>query len=177
METLSRKQKIGYILLTAFLIALVIRMFVIEGFIVKGDSMHPAIDNGQYVIVNKLAYIWGEPKRGDVVVAVSRVLPTKLLKRIVGLPGERFQIKDGEIILRDKRTDPGDVLNEGYLSNPNILTDGDNLIVLDKDEYFALGDNRAVSIDSRELGVIDKWDIKGKVVGVFDLLHFSYKGF
>lgn len=139
--------------------------------------MYPAIDNGDYVFVNKLAYLWSEPQRGDVVVAVSRELPTKLLKRIVGLPGERFEIHGGQIILREERTDPGTVLNENYLDNPTALTDGQTLIVLDPQEFFALGDNREVSIDSRELGLIDKWDIKGRVFGVFSFSNFSYKGF
>lgn len=177
MEEMSRKKKIIYVLVFAFAIALVLRVFVVEGFIVRGDSMHPAIESGDYVFVNKLAYIWSEPKRGDVVVAVSRVLPTKLLKRIVGLPGERFEIKDGQIILRDNRTDPGKVLRESYLDNPELLTEGNTLIVLDAEEYFALGDNREVSIDSRELGLIDKWDIKGKIIGAFSFKKFFYKGF
>jgi len=176
MEEMSKKKKIFYVLLAAFLVALVLRVFVIEGFIVRGDSMHPAIESGDYVFVNKLAYLWSEPERGDVVVAVTRELPTKLLKRFVGLPGERFQIVGGQIILRDVRTDPGEVLQETYLDDPSILTDGDTLIVLDPEEYFALGDNRGVSIDSRELGLVDKWDIKGKVFGVFSFKHFLYKG-
>ena len=133
---MSRKKKIFYVLVTAFTVALVLRVFVIEGFIVRGDSMHPAIESGDYVFVNKLAYLWSEPKRGDVVVAVSRVLPSKLLKRIVGLPGERFEIKDGQIILRETRTDPGEVLQENYLDNPDILTEGNTLIVLDTELCF-----------------------------------------
>ena len=68
------------------------------------------------------------------------------------------------------------MLQETYLDDPSILTEGDTLIVLDPEEYFALGDNRGVSIDSRELGLIDKWDIKGKVLGVFSFKHFLYKG-
>ena len=69
------------------------------------------------------------------------------------------------------------MLQENYLDNPDILTEGNTLIVLDTEEYFALGDNREVSIDSRELGLIDKWDIKGRIFGAFSLKKFFYKGF
>jgi len=171
------KKKILYVVVLGFVIALVIRVFVVEGFIVRGDSMYPAVESGDYVFVNKLAYLFSEPERGDVVVALPREYPKKVLKRIVGLPGERFDITDGKIILRENRIDEGKVLFEEYLENSQVLTEGIFHTVLDSQEYFALGDNREVSIDSRELGFIDKWDIKGKVFGVFNFHKFSYKGF
>ncbi len=174
---LSLKSKIIAVVIVAFIGAVILRTLVVEGFIVRGDSMHPAIESGDYVFVNKLAYLFNEPKRGDVVVAVPRELPKKILKRIIGLPGERFQIAGGVIVLRDERTDSGQILMETYLDNPSILTEGTTTIVLDPEEYYALGDNREISIDSRELGLIDKWDIKGKVFGVFSLSRFSYKSF
>ena len=158
---LSLKSKIVAVVVAAFIGAVILRTFVIEGFIVRGDSMHPAIESGDYVFVNKLAYLFSEPKRGDVIVAIPRELPKKILKRIIGLPGERFQISGGVIMLKNERTDP----------------EGATTIVLDPEEYYALGDNREVSIDSRELGLIDKWDIKGKVFGVFSFSRFSYKSF
>jgi len=174
---LSLKSKIVAVVVAAFIGAVILRTFVIEGFIVRGDSMHPAIESGDYVFVNKLAYLFSEPKRGDVIVAIPREMPKKILKRIIGLPGERFQISGGVIILKNERTDPGQVLVETYLDDPSTLTEGATTIVLDPEEYYALGDNREVSIDSRELGLIDKWDIKGKVFGVFSFSRFSYKNF
>ena len=177
MEGMSRKRKVIYILVAAFVVAVLLRTFVVEGFFVSGDSMSPAIENGSYVLINRLAYLSSEPERGDIVVAVAREFPRKLLKRVIGLPGERFEIRDGKIILREKRSDTGEELVEEYLEEFPVLTNGQTLIVLDPGEYFALGDNREVSIDSRELGVIDKWNIKGRVFGVFNLSKFYYKGF
>ena len=136
----SRKRKIVYVLLMAFLTALILRVFVIEGFIVRGDSMSPTILSGDYVLVNKLAYVFSEPQRGDVIVTYSRG-GIRLVKRVAGLPGE--EIKFDEV---KNNIDPG--------------------------EYFVLGDSMENSIDSRELGFIDRWDIKGKVFSVFRLYRF-----
>ena len=170
------KKKIVYMLLLAFVVAIFIRVFVAEGFVVRGDSMHPAVESGDYVFVNKLAYWRSEPQRGDIIVATTREGRVRVLKRVVGMPGERFDIKDGKIILRETRTDEGKVLQELYLTNPQVLTGGEIHTVLDPQEYFVLGDNREVSLDSRQLDYIDKWDIKGRVFGKFNLSKFSYKG-
>jgi len=140
--------------------------------------MEPAIKSGDYVFVNKLAFIKSEPKRGDVVVASPRGGNKKLIKRIIGLPGERVSIENGKVVIRAGRLDEGEILAEAYLGEGQTSsTTGISLIKLDLEEYFALGDNRMVSIDSRELGPVDEWDIKGKVIGSLNLMHFRYKGF
>jgi len=172
------KAKILSVLIVAFAGAILIRTFVIEGFIVLGDSMEPAISNGDYVFINKLAFVRSEPRRGDVVVANSREEEKKLIKRIIGLPGERVSIEDGKIVIRAGRLDDGEILAETYLGEGQTSsTTGISLIKLDPKEYFALGDNRNVSVDSREFGPLDLWDIKGKVFGSLNLVHFKYKGF
>lgn len=173
----TTKTKIASVVLIAFICTLFIRVFVIEGFIVSGDSMVPTINSGDYVFINKLAY-WGrEPVREDIVVAIPRTYPNKVIKRIIGLPGERFHIENNRVVISDSRTDPGVVLTEIYLQSSTTPAIGTTLIQLDPEEYFALGDNRQVSIDSRELGPLDKWDIKGKVIGIFDFKSFKYTSF
>ena len=165
------------VVLIAFICTLLIRVFVIEGFIVSGDSMMPTIDSGDYVFINKLAY-WGrEPSRGDIVVAIPRTYPNKVIKRIIALPGERFHIENNKVVISGDRTDPGVILTEIYLESSTTPAVGTTLIQLDPEEYFALGDNRQVSIDSRELGPLDKWDIKGKVIGKIDFKNFKYVSF
>lgn len=173
----ATKTKIASVLLIAFICTLLIRVFILEGFIVRGDSMAPTINSGDYVFINKLAY-WGrEPAREDIVVAVPRAFPGKVIKRIIGLPGERFRIENNKVVISEGRTDPGIVLTEIYLASSTTPAIGTTLIQLDPEEYFALGDNRQVSIDSRELGPLDKWDIKGKVVGKIDFKSFKYIDF
>jgi signal peptidase I len=163
--------------IVAFVIVSLIRTFVFETFFVQGDSMSPTILNGEFLFVNKLAYVNSEPKRGDIIVAVPRVYPGKVVKRVIGLPGEWFSIENQRIIIRDSRTDKGVNLDEKYLALPDTPEVGTTRRNIDPQEYFALGDNRGVSIDSRELGPIDHTGIKGKVIGAFDFKTFTYKGF
>lgn len=174
---ITKKQAIISVVVVVFIITALLRLFVIEGFVVKGDSMEPTIHNGDFIFINRLAYIGSrEPKRGEIIVAVPRNMDVKVIKRVIGLPGERLSIQNGKIVLRDNRTDPGNVLTEIYLSNQDTPAVGTTLIKLDPEEYFAMGDNRGVSIDSRELGPVDKWEIKGKVFGVLSLKSIKYEG-
>jgi signal peptidase I len=173
----TTKQKVVYVLIISFVIALFLRIFIIEGFLVSGDSMDPTIHNGEFVFINKIAYWTNGPARGDIVVAIPRIYPNKVLKRIIGLPGERFQIENNRVVIKDGRLDPGIILFEPYLESTSTPEVGTTLIQLDPQEYFAMGDNRLVSIDSRELGPIDKWEIKGKVIGVLKLPSLKYVGF
>lgn len=91
----SGKRKKVYIALAVFILVLVLKLFVIEGFVVRGDSMSPTIVDGDFVLINRVAYIFGNPERGDIVVGESRTSHTRLVKRVMGLPGEWFNI-DGK---------------------------------------------------------------------------------
>ncbi|MBX4195356.1 signal peptidase I [Candidatus Parcubacteria bacterium] len=124
---------------------LFLRMFALEGFLVRGDSMSPTILSGDYVFISKLAYKFGNPERGDIIVAITRD-GQRLVKRIVGLPGEVVKIGD-------------------FKTN------------VDPEEYFAVGDNIGNSIDSRELGAVDTWRVKGRVFGALRLSKFEYLSF
>jgi signal peptidase I len=165
------------VIIVAFIMVTLIRMFVFETFFVQGDSMAPTILSGQFVFVNRMAYLWSQPKRSDIIVAIPRVYPGRVVKRVIGLPGEWFSIENKRIILRDSRTDKGVNLDESYLALPDTPEVGTTRRNIDPQEYFVLGDNRAVSIDSRELGPIDRWSIKGKVFMTFDFKTLSFKAF
>lgn len=165
---MSTKWKVVLTLIIALLIAGIIRKFVLEAFIVRGDSMSPTIVDGDYIFINRLAYLFTEPERGDVIIALSRNPENRIVKRVIGLPGERLEIYDGRVSIRGNRTDPYSELKEDYLTLPGH-TYGTTTIKLDPLEYFALGDNREVSIDSRNLGPVDKWDVKGQVFLIFSL--------
>lgn len=174
---MTRKRKILIILLVAFVVSAILRTFVVEPFLVIGDSMEPTIQSGDYVFINKLAYVFKEPQRGDIVIALSREFKQRVIKRIIGLPGERFSIENGRVMIRVKRTDVGVELEERYLTSIDTPSTGIVKINLDPKEYFALGDNRAVSIDSRELGPIDVWDIKGKAFASISLKNLKIRVF
>ncbi len=117
--------------------------------LVDGTSMSPTLEDGDVLIVDKLSYRFREPERFDVV--VFRYLYKEnsyYIKRIIGLPGETVQIKEGKIYINGQLLEEdfgnSDMRNPGRASQP---------ITLGTDEYFVLGDNRNVSSDSRDPSV------------------------
>lgn len=181
MKKGSKKKKsiirevISWIIYLVFVFAAVylIIHYVGERTEVKGDSMYPALQDGDNLIVDKISYRFTDPKRFDIVVFPFRYQEdTFYIKRIIGLPGETVQIDDGKIYVNGK------VLSESYgyetISNPGLAS---SPITLGEQEYFVLGDNRNNSADSREpsIGTISRSDIIGKAwlrVWPFDKIGF-----
>jgi len=155
------------IAIIAFIIVAPIRYFLFQPFIVSGASMAPNFATGDYLIVDEVSYRFSSPQRGDVVVFSTNFIPgythQRFIKRIIGLPGETVDIKNGSVqIIKDGKTT---ILDEKYLPRPGgspLKTYGDKNITLNPDEYFVLGDNREYSYDSRMWGVVPKEDIIGK---------------
>ncbi len=128
---------------------------------VVGDSMEPVLSNGQEILMNRIIYRISMPKRGDVIVFLPNGNQNShfYVKRVVGLPGETIQIRDGSVYIDgvllaedeslDKIADPGIAQNELQLAS---------------DEFFVLGDNRNSSEDSRSgnIGAVKKDTIIGK---------------
>lgn len=152
-------------LVIASAIALPVRYFVAQPFIVRGGSMHPTFETNEYLIIDELSYFFREPKRGEVVVFRYPFDPRQyFIKRIVGLPGERILVKNGSISIAvssegsEKRT-----LEESYLVE-GIHTDGDLSLTLGSGDYFVLGDNRSQSSDGRIWGALPRGLIVGRAV-------------
>jgi signal peptidase I len=158
-----KTRQLFQIFLAVFIIALILRIFVVDSFIVKGDSMAPTISDGDYVFVNKISHYFGDFKRGDIIVVKPRSTASKIIKRVIGLPYERIEITENKVWIKNSRQDTGNVLSELYLNLPATPAIGLSTIQLDPKEYFVLGDNRYASIDSRELGPVDGWNIEGRV--------------
>jgi len=168
-----------------FILALVIitpiRVFLFQPFFVQGASMEPNFENGEYLIINELGYketdigIGGKElfsvspfkdlKRGDTIVFKYPKDPKQyFIKRIVGLPGEKVKVSNGKVYIFNKENPDGFVLDEsGYLSE-EIATPGDSVQQLSETEYFAMGDNRFYSHDSRAWGPLDEKFVIGKVL-------------
>lgn len=154
--------EIGKIVFIALLIVIPIRYFLFQPFLVRGASMEPNFQNNDYLIVDQISYRFRDPKRGEVVVFQSPILPVRrYIKRIVGLPGEIIEIRDGQVLVfyeQEKK-----VLDElAYLAF-NVQTLGEGRTYLNENEFFVLGDNRAASSDSRRWGPLPKENIIGRV--------------
>lgn len=151
----------------SLIIIIPIRHFLIQPFYVKGASMEPNFHDHEYLIIDEISYNLSEPKRGDIIVFRYPRNPQEFfIKRIVGLPGEKIQIQDGQVYIYNKDKPEGSVLEEPYLSEGTKtygISDSD-IVTLEKDEYYVLGDNRNSSKDSRSFGPVNKSFIIGKVL-------------
>jgi signal peptidase I len=145
----------------ALIVAIVVRQFVFQLFYIPSGSMIPRLEIGDQVFVNKLAYDFGDPARGDLVVFERpdnwRDVNVKdLVKRIVGLPGETIEGRRGRVFINGKP------LPEPYLP---AGTDTSNFgpLTIPSDQYFMMGDNRSGSSDSRVHSPVDRDEFVGKV--------------
>jgi len=147
-------------------IILPIRYYLIQPFYVKGASMEPNFYDHEYLIVDEISYRFKTPERGQVIVFRYPKNPQEyFIKRIIALPGEEVQIKDGKIIVYNKLNPEGLVLKEEYLPVDLETTDNSGTkLEVGANEYFVLGDNRNASKDSRSFGPVDKTFITGKVM-------------
>lgn len=148
--------------LVALIIVIPIRYFIFQPFFVKGQSMEPNFENGDYLIVDELSYYFRAPERGEVIVFRYPNDPSqRYIKRVIGLPGETVEIKDGKITVVNQSGTK--VLEENYLPTSDF-TPGDLTKTLNQNQYFVMGDNRIASSDSRRWGPLDRDYIIGRVV-------------
>lgn len=127
---------------------------------VNGESMYPALHDKDNLIVDKFSYHFCDPKRYDIVVFPYHYKDrTYYIKRVIGLPGETVQIKDGCVYIDGQRLD--EHFSEEKIQNAALASEP---IVLGKDEYFVLGDNRNASEDSRfpDVGKVKRKEIIGR---------------
>lgn len=152
------------VVVISLIIILPIRYFIIQPFYVKGASMEPNFYDHEYLIINEISYRFSKPKRGEVVVLKFPLNPKEyFIKRIIGLPNEKIEIKNGQVAVYKNHESEGVVLKEDYLSAWQ-QTNGSLTILLEENEYYLMGDNRQASLDSRTFGAISKDDIIGKVL-------------
>ena len=147
-----------------FAVVLPIRFFIAQPFIVSGESMLPTFETGQYLIVDQISYRLQEPNRGDVVVFRLPQEPSRfLIKRLIGLPGETVKIEGEKIYIKQSSEDDSEFeeINNEFIEFPKAANVNEDL---SEDEYFVLGDNRVVSLDSRYFGAIDKKFIVGRAL-------------
>lgn len=129
--------------------------FAVENYRIEGFSMEPNFHDGQFLLVSKVNYLIGQPQRGDVIIFRYPLDPKKnFIKRVIGLPGEKVQIRGGKLYIN------GAKIPEPYPFNRADYDWGPQTI--GPDEYFVLGDNRPESSDSHAWGMLPAKDIIGK---------------
>ena len=137
-----------------------IRTFLVSPFQVEGNSMVSTLEDREYIVINKLAYILGDPDRGDIVVFRPPNEPKKFyVKRIIGIPGDVVEIRNGKVYVRTADGEPAQELPEPYLDErnagstfrhpPNSGDTTPTTYKIPQGHFFLLGDNRQGSHDSR----------------------------
>lgn len=143
------------IVLLSLAIVLPIRLFIAQPFIVRGASMIPTFQDGEYLIIDELSYLLRAPQRGEVIVFRYPLVPSQFfIKRIIGLPGETVVIENGSVAVKNNSSPDSFLLDESYLSD-TIVTAPNSTTQLGDKEYFVMGDNRLESSDSRRWGVLE----------------------
>ncbi len=178
------------IIIAAPLVALTLTSFVFQSYEVDGPSMETTLQNQDRLIVWKaprtLAKITNHtyiPERSDVIVFVKHGLyesrgsqEKQLIKRVVGLPGDRVVVQDGKITIYNTENPDGynPDLNQEFSENIASVTTGNVDIIVGEDEVFVCGDNRTNSLDSRAFGTVSANDIIGKLtIRIFPINNFQ----
>lgn len=148
------------------LLAVLIRTYLIQPFIVDGSSMVPTYHNNDYLLIDKLTYRWRKPKRGEVIVFhYPRNPEENYIKRVVGLPGDTVEIKGDAVTIKNDANPNGITLDEDYTNlDAGTPFATDMTTTLADNQYFVLGDNRHASSDSRFFGPLDAKYIIGRPV-------------
>lgn len=144
----------------AITIFLILFLYVISITQVVGNSMSPTLKQEEVLVLNKLKYHISDVNRGDII-SFAYADTKYLIKRVIGLPGENVEFIDNKLYIN------GRIYDEIYL-NDDVITNDFSIEKLGYDKipndmYFVLGDNRMNSLDSREIGLIKKSDIIGKI--------------
>ncbi len=153
-------------LVIAIAIVVFIYLFVASPHEVIGRSMEPNFWNAEYLLADKVSYKLHEPKRGDVVI-FEQTETADYIKRVIGLPGETVELRDGKIWINNKQLDETPYLDSSvYSYGDNFLKEGQPYKI-PSGKYFVCGDNRGHSSDSRAFGPIEKSRIKGRAVLIY----------
>jgi len=159
---LSSILEVVEIALIAVVSVFLIRSFLIQPFLVSGDSMSPNFSNGDYLLVDELTYKFRSPERGEVVVfRYPQDESTYFIKRIIGLPGETVKISSDQVSVFETQGDKEIPLDERDYLPLETITSGNETVALGENQYFVLGDNRSYSFDSRSWGILEFDEIVG----------------
>lgn len=149
-------------------ISVYIRSNVFQAFKLPSGTMSPAIMQGDRLLVNKQVYKKSKPQRGDIIVFIYPPDTTRdFLKRIVGLPGERIEIREGRIVVNGQKLDDSNKLSNIYYYNRGDYARESASVTIPSDNYFVLGDNSGSSNDSRFWGFVPKDNIIGKAYKIY----------
>ena len=162
-SVISREVRSWIVSLTsAVLVAILIRWFIVELYVVDGPSMQPTLQDGERLVVNKFIYHWRDPMRGEVVIfRYPRDHTRDFIKRVIAVGGDTIEIKDGHVFVNDA------LINEDYIAEKTRTEYPKRTVP--EGTIFVCGDNRRNSLDSRfpDVGFVPLELVKGKATLIF----------
>lgn len=161
------KFNFAYMVIICLVVAKLITSFVFLSVMVDGSSMEPTLKEGDKAITDGLFYKLFGIDRFDIVILEHKNFKEKLVKRVVGLPGETIKYEKGVLYVNGEKVEENFISEEIKLQTKSTYGDDTFDITLGEDEYFVLGDNRGNSTDSRYFRAIKKSDIKGVGMMIF----------
>ncbi|HVF69100.1 MAG TPA: signal peptidase I [Xanthomonadales bacterium] len=167
-ETISTTQKVVFLLFgIAFLVPLIFLIsynFFLKPFQVSGEAMSPTYKNKEYLMASLLDPRFQDPKKGDVLVFHAPTDPEKdFIKRVIATPGDEIYIKEGFVYVNNSKLDENKYLDNETRTYGGSFLKEETSVIIPRDSYIVMGDNRAFSSDSREWGFLPKRKIVGKI--------------
>lgn len=171
-EPKQEKKKDGFFdsLIVAVVIAMVIKGLLLQTYTIPSESMYATLKVGDFLILNRLSYLFDGPERGDVVVFEYPIEPRKdFIKRVIGTPGDKIKMVDKVLYVNGVRQDEEYRRVNSQEPLPGLLSTKDNFeeFTVPEGKYFMMGDNRDNSYDSRFWGFVDEDKIKGKALMIY----------
>ncbi len=151
------------VIVISLAIIIPVRYFLIQPFYVKGASMEPSFYDNEYLVIDEISYRFDNPERGDIIVFRYPENPSQFfIKRVIGLPGEEIEIRNGTVLIFNDQYAKGMALDESEYLEADTYTSGSEKVSLGADQYYVMGDNREQSLDSRRIGPVEKKYIIGR---------------
>jgi len=172
-------------MITAFILAMAVRTFVICPFKIPSESMEPTLHGhprfGDRILVNRFRYFFREVSRGDIVIFKIRGIKAlggkkDFIKRIVGLPGDSIAIDDGRVYINGKILEEPEIFKDqrySFLKRVMKFGDPENPVKIPEDSFFVMGDNTENSKDSRFFGFVPRENLAGRAF----LIYWPFKRF
>lgn len=168
-EKITKRKSTMKWLIVSFLLVLMVRALFFSNYIVEGHSMNPTLEQGNFLMVNKMVYSFTKPERFDVVVFQQENAEYNYVKRVIGLPGDQIEYKQDMLYVN------GELVMEPFIRSDHLKVFGGNFTgdfsleeltgqkEVPKGHVFVIGDNRLNSLDSRHFGFVEIENIVGKV--------------
>lgn len=171
------------VIVFAVAIFLFVYLLLLQPHKIKGHSMDPNFEDGEFILTDKISYRLGQPERGDVVVFKAPPdYQEEFIKRIIGLPGDKVKVQNGHVFVNGKEIDETQYLSPSVPTNAGTFNTEGTEVAVPEGQYLVFGDNRPNSFDGRFFGPITRDKITGRAWVAYwpikragTIKHYTYK--